>query len=85
MCVVDAVADDKNVGYRETNEIKVNYHFTAARLVDKRAGEDARHLPLAEQLARVKKRASCIHDVVNEQHGAAGKVQLELTDDAHVT
>ena len=85
MCVVDTIADDENVGYRETGEIRINCHLAAARLVDKRTGEDTRHLSLAEQVARVKKRAPCIYDVVNKQYDAACKVQLCLTNEAHVT
>ena len=61
----------KTSGIGKTDEIGINRHLAAARLVDKRAGEDARHLSLAEQVARVKKRAPCIDDVVNQQYGAA--------------
>ena len=40
MCVVDAIADDENVGYGETDEIRVNCNLAAARFVDKRTGKD---------------------------------------------
>ncbi len=80
MGIVDAITDDEDVGHRETNEIKVNCHLAMARLVNKRTGEDARHFLLAKQVARVNHRAPCIHDVVNEKHGAASKVELELAD-----
>ncbi len=72
MCVVDAVADDEHVGYGETDEIRIDCHFAATWLVDKRASEDGRCSLLAEQIARVKKRPSCIYDVVNKQYRAAG-------------
>src|SRR5215472_13117951 len=85
MCVVDATADDENVGYGETDEIGVNCHLAATRFVDKCTGKDTRCFLLADQVARMQKRAARVYDVVNKQHGAAGKVQLSLTDQAHVT
>src|SRR5215472_16282962 len=83
MCVVDAIADDENVGYGEPDEIRVNCDLAATRFVNKRTGKDTRCFLLANQVARVQKRAARVYDVVNKQHGAAGKVQFSLTDQAH--
>src|SRR5215471_5122358 len=85
MCVVDAIADDENVGDGETDEIRVNCDLAATRFVDKRTGKDTRCFLLADQVARMQKRAARVYDVVNKQHRAAGKVQFSLTDQAHVT
>src|SRR6516162_1494374 len=85
MCVVDAIADDENVGHSETNEIRVDRHLAAARLVDKRAGQDGPCFLLAEQIARITERTPRIHDVINKQHRAADKVKLGLADEAQGT
>ena len=58
MCVVDPVADDENVGYGETDEIRINCNFAATRVVDKRTGQDTRCFLLADQVARIQERAA---------------------------
>ena len=85
MCVVDPLADDENVGYGETDEIRINCNFAATRLVDKRTGQDTRCFLLADQVARIQERAARVDNVIDKQHGAAGKVQFSFADQAHLT
>ena len=66
------------------HESRVNCSLAAARFVDKRTGNDTRCFLLADQVARIQKRAARVYDIVNKQHSAAGKVQFSLTDQAHV-
>ena len=84
MRVVDAVTDDENVWDRETNEINFNGQFPTTRLVQQRACEDTGWLLVSEAVARLKKSAPSINDIIDEQHSSAGQIELELADQAHI-
>ena len=84
-CAVDTITNDENVWDCETDEINFNGHFPTARLVHQGACEDARCPLVTEEVARLKKGPPSIHDIVDEQHSAAGQVDLELADQAHMT
>src|SRR5580693_4120445 len=85
ICVVDTITDDENVRYGEADQINFHGHFPAARLVHQRAGDDTRCLPFPEEVARIKKGPPGINDIVHEQHGSAGQIELELAEQAHAT
>jgi hypothetical protein len=84
MCAVDTITNDKNVWDCEADEINLNGHFPTARLVHQGARKNARCALVAEEVARLKKGPPTIHDIVDEQHSAAGQVDLELADQAHM-
>ena len=65
MRVVDTVTDDEDVRYREADKINLNGHFSVARHVDQRAGQNARCLPAPEDVARKHKAPPGINDIIH--------------------
>jgi len=85
MCVIDAITDDENIWYPETNEINFKRHFPTAWLVHQRACKDALCLLVSEEVARIKKRPPSINDIIDEKHSLSGQIELESPDQAHIT
>src|SRR5436190_14266035 len=83
LVVVEAVADHEHGGDLEPLILDVDRDPLHLRLLQQRAHLEAGRLARAQVLQQIVERQARVHDVLDEQHVAAGDLVVEVLQDAH--